>query len=621
MSRRLLASTGVLATVIAVLSVAPVALAGQTQTPPAETSTPPRTPWGDPDLQGIWDFRTLTPLQRPSDFAGGQEVWTDEEAAALEQSADQRRANLFSLTFAPAAQLTADRRISLIVDPPDGTIPPLTPEGQERSAAGRAARRAVHGPEDRNLVERCIVGETNGAPLIPFRGSQYNHNVQLFQTPGYVVLLNEMNHDTRIVPLDGRPRVGQDIRLWLGDSRGRWEDNTLVVDTTNFNDRGVWYTASFGRLLGRGGSETHLVERFTRVDTDTITYEFTVDDPMTFTRPWSAVVPMKRTEGPVFEYACHEGNYSLAGTLSGARADEARPTIEVHGVDVVDAGAPVRLQAEAAAQDGARVERVEFLVDGAVVGVDREAPYEVTWTAGGRGDHLVRARVHDSLGKVARSAPVTALVGIRALGRSIARSEDAAEELPDGLMVLDNFFFSENNFGLGLGGRADQLRGLRVPDIRIQVVGLRFTDIRIPRGTPIQEAYVQFTAGPPRTEPTDLTLHAELAGDAVAFTDVRQNISLRKRTSASVNWSPEPWDVAGERSVRQRTPNLAALIHEVVNRPDWREGNALVLLISGSGRREAVAYDGGPSVFAPPPPWDQPLDAPRLYIELAEAHP
>ena len=296
--------------------------------------------------------------------------------------------------------------------------------------------------------------------------------------------------------------------------------------------------------------------------------------------------------------------------LSGARADEARPTIEVHGVDVVDAGALVRLEAEAAAQDGARVERVEFLVDGAVVSVDREAPYEVMWTAGGSGRHVVRATVHDSLGKVWQSAPVTTFVGIRALERSVARSEDAAEELPGGLMVLDNS-------DLGLGGRADQVLGLRVADIRIQVVGLRFTDIRLPRGTPIQEAYLQFTAGAPRTEPTDLTLHAELAGDAVAFTEVRQNISLRKRTSASVNWSPEPWDVAGERSVRQRTPNLAALIQEVVNRPDWREGNALVLLISGSGRREAVVADGGgPSVFSPP---RERLDG--LYIELAEPSP
>ena len=425
------------------------------------------------------------------------------------------------------------------MDPPDGTPPFWTPEAQERLDAAATAWSLAHGPEDRVLSERCIVGATHGAPLLPSIFPE-NHNVQLFQTPGYVVLLIEMIHDARIIPLDGRPHVGQDIRLWLGDSRGRWEGNTLVVDTTNFNDKGL-PSAAF--QYGWWPSETqHLVERFTRVDADTITYEFTVADPK-YPGPWSAAMPMKRTEGPVFEYACHEGNYGLAGMLRGTRADEVRPTIDVHAVDVVDAGAPVRLEAVAAAQDGPRVERVEFLVDGAVVGVDREAPYEVTWTAGGSGRHLVRAIVHDSLGKVARSAPVTAFVGIRALA---ARSEDAAEELPNGLMVLDSF-------ELGLGRRAKQWRRLRYGDIQIQVVGLRFADIRIPRGTPIQEAYLQFTAtGPSRTEPTDLTLHAELVGDAEAFTEVRQNISLRTRTSASVSWSPEPWDVAGERSVRQR---------------------------------------------------------------------
>ena len=193
-----------------------------------------------------------------------------------------------------------------------------------------------------------------------------------------------MIHGARIVPLDARPHVGQDIHLWLGDSRGRWEGNTLVVDTTNFNDRGYL-----------GSSSEHLVERFTRIDADTITYKFTTDDPTEFTRPWSAAVPMKRAEGPLFEFACHEGNYSLANILTGARTEEARPTIEVHAVDVVAAGAPVRLQAEAAAQNGARVERVEFLVDGAVVGVDREAPYEVTWTAGDRGRHLVTGSFRD----------------------------------------------------------------------------------------------------------------------------------------------------------------------------------------------------------------------------------
>ncbi len=321
--------TGVLATVTVVVSLMLVPVSGQAQPATADTWTVPRTPWGDPDLQGIWDFRTLTPLERPRDLAE-QAVWTDEEAAALEQRAERRRVNSGFIvgTFEPAGTtLTADRRTSLIVDPPDGTLPPLTPKAHETLAAMRAAReRPPHGPEDRNVVERCLVGETNGAPLVPGNtrlGITYNHNVQLFQTPGYVVLLNEMNHDARIVPLDRRSHVGQDIRLWLGDSRGRWEGNTLVVDTTNFNDTPPGLPSAIRLRWGwRGGSETHLVERFTRVDADTMTYEFTVDDPTTFTRPWSASVPMKKSEGPVFEFACHEGNYSLAGMLSGARAQE-----------------------------------------------------------------------------------------------------------------------------------------------------------------------------------------------------------------------------------------------------------------------------------------------------------
>ena len=277
---RLTASTGGLAAVLTLGLLAPAATAGQAQPATVDTWTPPRTPWGEPDLQGIWDFRTLTPLERPRELAG-QEVWTDEEAAEFEQSAEQRRVNSGFIvgTFEPAGTtLTADRRTSLIVDPPDGTLPPLTPEAQETLAAMRAAReRPPHGPEDRNVVERCLVGETNGAPLIPGTtrlGITYNHNVQLFQTPGYVVLLNEMNHDARIVPLDGRPHVGQDIRLWLGDSRGRWEGGTLVVDTTNFNDTPPGLPLAIRLRWGwRGGSETHLVERFTRVNAEMITYE------------------------------------------------------------------------------------------------------------------------------------------------------------------------------------------------------------------------------------------------------------------------------------------------------------------------------------------------------------
>ena len=324
MSHRFLASRGVLATVLAVVSLAPVPAAGQAQTATADTWTPPRTAWGEPDLQGIWDFRTLTPLERPIELAG-QEVWTDEEAAEKEQS-EQRRVRPFS-NFQPAGTttLTEDRRTSLIVDPPDGRIPPPTPKLQKRLDAMRAARqRPAHGPEDRGLFERCFLGRTSGPPMIP-SALHYDAMVQLFQTPGYVVLLNEMIHEVRIVPLDGRLPLPPTIRQWRGDSRGRWEGATLVVETTSFSDKTNYAGAGFGHpgaptpLLG---ANMHVVERLTRVDADTITYEFTVDDPTTFMRPWSAAVPMKKTEGPVFEHACHEGNYGMSGTLSGARAGE-----------------------------------------------------------------------------------------------------------------------------------------------------------------------------------------------------------------------------------------------------------------------------------------------------------
>ncbi len=598
-----------LVVVIAAESLAPLPVAAQAETAAADTWATPRTPWGEPDLQGIWDFRTLTPLERPRQLAG-RAFFTEEEAAEREQRAVQRSRNITSQIWMALGQtLTEDRRTSLIVDPPDGRIPPLTPEGQARAAAMYMRwQRLPHGPEDRTLLDRCLLGRTSGPPMIP-AAFHYDALVQLFQTPGYVVLLKEMIHEVRIIPLDGRPHLGPTIGQWMGDSRGRWEGHTLVVETTNFSDKTNYGGISFAHAANRTGllgANTHLIERFTRVDADTIAYEFTVDDPTTFTRPWSVALPMKRTEGPLFEYACHEGNeYFMVMMLGAAGLAETWPTIEVHGGDVVGAGAPVRLQAEAVAHGSARVERVEFVVDGAVVSVDTEAPYEGTWLAEGSGRHFVTATVHDSEGRVA-SAPATVFVGLRALERSIARTEDDAEELPDGSMFLDIP-------GLSLGGQG----------LADQVVGLRFADIRIPRGTPIHEAYLQFTATRQRrrrgTEPTDLTLHAELAGDAVAFSEVKQNISLRKPTAASVNWSPEPWEVASESSVRQRTPNLVALIQEVVNRPDWREGNALVLLISGSGRRRATAYD---SISDAAGGARQRLErAPRLYIELAEAHP
>jgi len=202
----------------------------------------------------------------------------------------------------------------LVIDPPDGKIPPLTPERQKQMAAWRDTLQshATDGPEYRPLPERCLLWPTAGPPMLP---SFYNNNYRIVQAPGYVMILVEMVHDARIIPLDGRPHVAAPVREWLGDSRGHWEGNTLVVETTNFNEKTRF----------RGADENlKLVERFTRTNPDIITYEFTVSDPTAFTKPWSAQIPMKRTEEPIFEYACHEGNYALTGVLAGARADEKR---------------------------------------------------------------------------------------------------------------------------------------------------------------------------------------------------------------------------------------------------------------------------------------------------------
>jgi hypothetical protein len=203
-------------------------------------------------------------------------------------------------------------RTSLIVDPPDGRIPALTQAGQERMDA-RARYRREHpadGPEDRGLTERCLLWPTAGPPML---SSAYNNNYRIVQGPGYVAILVEMVHDVRIIPVDGRPHLPQNLRQWMGDSVGHWEGNTLVVETTNFSDQ-----TSF-----RGSSPNmKLTERFTRVDGDTLMYEFTVEDPDAFTKPWSAQVPMQKFEGPLFEYACHEGNYGMTNLLAGARAEE-----------------------------------------------------------------------------------------------------------------------------------------------------------------------------------------------------------------------------------------------------------------------------------------------------------
>jgi hypothetical protein len=304
------------------------------QRPPAA----PRTPDGRPDLQGVWSFATLTPLERPRELAD-KAVLTAEEAAAYEkvqlerQNKDARSGqarqdvegayNNFWWDY--GTKVIGTRRTSLIVDPPDGRMPALTPEAQKRTTGPRrppitervVLGAVVDGPEHLGLSERCIVGFSSGPPIL---SNAYNNNLQILQTRDYAVLHTEMIHEARVVPLDGRPHLPEGMRLWLGDSRGRWDKDTLVVETTNFTDK-----SSFsGSIIARGGSTAamHLVERFTRVDNDMLLYEFTVNDPATWVRPWTVQLPMTRSNEPIYEYACHEGNYSMPNMLKGARAAE-----------------------------------------------------------------------------------------------------------------------------------------------------------------------------------------------------------------------------------------------------------------------------------------------------------
>ena len=297
----------------------------------AQTAAPPslpQTPDGRPDLQGIWDFRTITPLERPDELEGRQFL-TDEEAAAFEAetlaerdkdlrasdglSVQQDVSNAYNqFWWDYGTELTDDRRTSLIVDPPDGRIPPLKLAGRQRVAGRDAARgRPAHGPEDRSVGERCMLGFNSGPPMEP---RAYNNNMQLFQIPGYVVILNEMAHNARIIPLDERPRV--DIPQWVGNSRGRWDGDTLVVET-----RGFYQKTAFSERYG-ASTDLRLLERFTRRDADTLLYEFTVEDPSAWTEPWTAQIPMKKSDAPLYEYACHEGNYGMTNLLLGARVED-----------------------------------------------------------------------------------------------------------------------------------------------------------------------------------------------------------------------------------------------------------------------------------------------------------
>ena len=343
MRHRCLAPLRTLAVVGVLTGLGPVSVAAQV--PAAKTTTTealPRLPWGDPDLQGMWTNKTITPFERPKDLAG-KPFLTEEEAAEREEHATVQRDsdidpstgqlktnqdgvvpyNAFWLDG--GTKVVGTRRTSIIIDPPDGRMPPLTPAAQKRDAEYLDANRG--GPanswEDLDLNDRCILWSV-GPPMLP---TGYNNNYQILQIPGYVVILVEMIHDVRIIPVDGRPHLGTEIRQYQGDPRGHWEGNTLVVETTNMLKKGNG--ASWGqdevRLradLGDPRDTLRVVERFTRVDADTITYQFTVEDPARWTRPWAGELSMTTTQDKLYEYACHEGNHGIVGILAGARAEE-----------------------------------------------------------------------------------------------------------------------------------------------------------------------------------------------------------------------------------------------------------------------------------------------------------
>ena len=334
-----LISSGALV-VLSVVLLAPAPSAGQelkradAKTAPAAAKnwTPPRTPDGRPDLQGVWNNGSLTPLQRPAQLSG-KEHFSAEEAAAFEKTRlndvnrDRRAGDKQSdldgayneFWFDRGTKVSRTKRTSLIVDPPDGRVPPMTVEAQAKYERIQAKfeQHPADSAEDRPLPDRCLMFSQSGPPMLP---GNYNDNYQIVQNRQFVTILAEMGNITRVIPLDGRPHMPKDIRQWTGDPRGHWEGDTLVVDSTNFRftDR-----SRFGVVYdGMTDGNLHVIERFTRVDPDTMIYRATVDDPSVYTKPWTVEVAMTKTKDRVFEYACHEGNYGMVGILSGARADE-----------------------------------------------------------------------------------------------------------------------------------------------------------------------------------------------------------------------------------------------------------------------------------------------------------
>jgi len=325
---------------VIIFALGPVVAEGQVSSPGAEVS--PRTAWGTPDLNGVWDFRTLTPFERPSELSD-RAFFTQEEAAQFEADKlaefavrdNQKPADIVGnynqLWFDPGDKISETNQTSLVVDPPNGKVPPLTVIAQTKKAALESARAGVnrHSPTYGGFVDdlgpgmfavRCILGFNSGPPMTP---GGYNQNMQVVQTPDHVVLVNEMVHSSRVVPLDGRPHLPKSMRQWMGDSRGHWEGDTLVVETSNFLRE-----TSF--RAGVTTADLLLVERFTRVTDGTLMYEVTVEDTSTWDQPWSYRMAMVKNDYPLYEYACHEGNYGLYNILAGAREQEA--TADAAGV-------------------------------------------------------------------------------------------------------------------------------------------------------------------------------------------------------------------------------------------------------------------------------------------------
>ena len=301
----------------------------------AQTYTPPKTAWGDPDLQGIWPGNMGVPMQRPATFGDRATLTEDEFAKKQDQAKRQAQADSESTAasdtkvgIGPPSYWNErgkpTHQASLIVDPPNGRLPPLTPEAEKYRKEAKLPgewRGIANSPEDLNIYYRCITRGLLGS-VIPV---VYNNGNQILQVPGYVVFRNEMIHESRVIPLDGRPHVGPDIKLYLGDSRGHWEGNTLVVETTNFTDKDAIGSngAGYPGDPGHHSADMKLTERLTRVAADTLNYQATIDDPKTWTKPWTILIALHRNDRyQLFEYACHEGNIAIGDILSGARADD-----------------------------------------------------------------------------------------------------------------------------------------------------------------------------------------------------------------------------------------------------------------------------------------------------------